>query len=77
MVSVGYMIDKPAPPSALKVFIDQKVIPQAIDAAGAVESAAYELGEQVKARPVASIAIAALVGVLVGKAIFRGLPTKE
>jgi hypothetical protein len=76
-VSVGTMIDQPAPPSAVKVFINQTVIPQAIDAAGAVESAAYALGEQVKQRPIASIAIAAFLGVVVGRAFFRSSLTPE
>jgi ribose/xylose/arabinose/galactoside ABC-type transport system permease subunit len=76
-VSVGAMIDQPAPPSPLKVFINQTVIPQAIDAAGAVESAAYTLGEQVKARPIAAIAIAGLLGLIVGRALFRPAITPE
>jgi hypothetical protein len=71
MVSVGYLIDKPAAPSALRRFVNQRVIPQAIDAAGVVESAAYELGEQVRRRPGASLAVAALLGFAVGGAVFR------
>jgi ElaB/YqjD/DUF883 family membrane-anchored ribosome-binding protein len=71
MVEVSYLIDRPGPPSGLKSFINQRMVPPAIDAAGAVESAVYELGEQVRAQPVASLAVAAALGFVAGTLIFR------
>jgi hypothetical protein len=70
MVSVGYMIDNPGPPSAFKRFVNQHVIPPAIDAAGAVETAAYELGEQVRAQPKTSLLAAGALGLVIGATVF-------
>ena len=50
MVSVGYMIDNPGPPGRLRTFVNQRVMPPAIDAAGTVESAVYALCDEVRAR---------------------------
>ncbi len=71
MVEVGYLIDDPGPPSSLRRFINQRLVPPAIDAAGAVESAIYELGEQVRARPAACLAAAAALGLVAGLLVFR------
>jgi hypothetical protein len=70
MVSVGYMIDNPGPPTGLKSFINQHVIPPAIDAAGAVECAAYELGERVRAQPAMALLTAGALGLVVGATVF-------
>jgi hypothetical protein len=66
MVAVGYMIDKPGPPSGLRRFIHQRVVPPAIDAAGSVESAIHELAEQTRARPGTSLLAAAALGLVAG-----------
>ncbi len=71
MVSVGYMIDNPGPPRGLNSFINRRVIPPAIDAAGAVESAIYELGEHVRAKPNTSMVAAAALGLAAGAFVFR------
>ena len=39
MITRDYLLEKPRGPSAAKVFLDQRVIPAAIDAAGACEVA--------------------------------------
>jgi ElaB/YqjD/DUF883 family membrane-anchored ribosome-binding protein len=70
MVAVGYMIDNPGPPSGLRSFINQRVVPPAIDAAGAVESAVYELSEQVRAQPATSLLAAAALGLITGVLVF-------
>jgi hypothetical protein len=70
MVSVGYLIDNPGPPSARKRFVNQHVIPPAIDAAGAVETAVYELGEQVRAQPKTCLLAAGALGLLCGATVF-------
>ena len=70
MVSIGYLIDNPGPPSALARFVNERVVPPAIDAAGAVESTVYEFGEQVRARPTSSLLAAGALGFLIGATIF-------
>ena len=71
MVDVSYLIDKPPPPSGLHSFFNQRVIPAAIDAAGTVESAVYELGEQARAQPVTSLLAAGALGLVAGAIVFR------
>jgi hypothetical protein len=64
------MIDNPGPPSDVKRFINHYVIPPAIDAAGAVETAVYELGEQVRAQPKTCLLAAGALGFLFGATVF-------
>jgi len=71
MVTVGYMIDNPGPPAGLKRLINRRVVPPAIDAAGAVESALYELAEQARARPGMSLGVAGALGLMAGALVFR------
>ena len=71
MVDVGYLINKPGPPAGLKSFVNQRLVPPAIDAAGAVECAVYELREQVRAQPTTSLLAAGALGLVSGALIFR------
>ena len=71
MVSVGYMIDNPGPPSPLRTFVNHRLMPPAIDAAGALESAVYELRERVRAQPIASLLAMGALGLLAGSLILR------
>lgn len=68
MVSIGYLIDKPAGPSPLMRFINTRLVPPAIDAAGAVESAVYEAGEAIRARPAPYLLAAGILGLVLGAA---------
>jgi len=70
MVAVRYLIDNPGPPSGFKRFLNRRLVPPAIDAAGAVESAVYELAQQTRARPKASLLAAGALGLLAGKMVF-------
>jgi len=70
MVTVGYLSDNRGAPSGVRRFTDQRVFPPAIDAAGAAESAVYELGEQVRAQPAMSLLAAGALGLLVGAVVF-------
>ena len=70
MVDVGYLIDRRSPPSGFMSFLNQRIVPAAIDAAGAVEAAVYELGEQVRARPATSLLAAGALGLLAGALLF-------
>ena len=71
MVSVGYMIDNAGPPSPFRSFVNRRVVPSAIDAAGAVESAVYELSEHVRSEPKTSLLAAGALGLLAGALMFR------
>jgi hypothetical protein len=70
MVAVSYMIDNPGLPSGVRRFINQHVVPPAIDAAGLVESAVYELAEQTRARPATCLLTAAALGLVAGTLVF-------
>jgi hypothetical protein len=70
MVEVGYMIDNPGPPSAIRAFLHRRLMPPAIDAAGAVESAVYELGERVREQPGKSLLAAGALGFVTGALVF-------
>ncbi len=60
MVTRDYQLAKPPPPPAWKRFFDQRIIPLAIDLAGAAESAALGGAGRVQRRP--WLAAALLVG---------------
>jgi len=68
MVSIGYLIDKPDGPSPLLHFINTRIVPSAIDAAGAVESAVYEAGEKIRAQPAPYLLAAGILGLVLGAA---------
>ncbi len=65
MVDRDYMLKKGAGPSAPKLFLDQTVIPVAIDAAGAVEGVLEQVAVRVRRTPVAALAAALGTGTLV------------
>jgi hypothetical protein len=62
MVSKAYLLEKPAAPSAGKLFLDQHLIPLMIDAAGAVEQELERVAGIARAAPLASLAAALGVG---------------
>lgn len=64
MVSQAYMTEKPAGPSPVKVFFDQKVMPVAINAAGDFEGVLERVAIGARRAPVASLAAALGVGTL-------------
>ncbi len=65
MVSRDYLLKKGAGPSAPKLFLDQTIIPAAIDAAGAVEGVLERVAVRVRRMPVAALAAALGTGTLV------------
>ena len=65
MIDRDYLLKKGAGPSAPKLFLDQKVIPMAIDAAGAVEGVLERVAVRVRRRPVSALAAALGTGTLV------------
>lgn len=65
MVGRDYLLKKGAGPSAPKVFLDQKVIPAMIDAAGTVEGVLELVAMRVRRMPVSALAAALGTGTLV------------
>lgn len=60
MIDKSYMLEKPAGPSAAKRYLDQVVVPFAMDVAGAGEVAVQNLSQRTGVRP------AVLVGGMAG-----------
>ena len=58
MIDRSYMLDQPPPPSALKQFLDLKLIPIAIDATGALEILVERIAVQGRQRPIAAVGMA-------------------
>lgn len=59
MVTQRYMLERRPPPSRGKLFLDQRVIPLAIDAAGSCEVALQRLSRRSGLNPVVLIGIGA------------------
>ena len=65
MVGRDYLLKKGEGPSAPKLFLDQRVIPLAIDAAGAVEGVLERVAVRVRRMPVSALVAALGSGTLV------------
>ncbi len=65
-VGPGYMLDKPRPPAAWKVFLDLRVLPVLIDMAGGVEGAVELVSAQGRTRPARAIGVALGIGYALG-----------
>lgn len=74
LIDRDYLLEKPSGPSAPKLFFDQKVVPLAVNMAGAVEVALVRAAERSGVRPsvIVSVSVAALT--LSALAIFRRKP---
>ena len=64
MVGSSYLRRKPAPPSALKLFFDQRIMPMAIDGAASVEMGAASAGRHLRRNPAMSLGLALGTGIL-------------
>jgi hypothetical protein len=64
MVSSSYLNRKPAPPSELKRFFDQKIMPMAIDGAASLEVGVASAGRHLRRNPAMSLALALGMGIL-------------
>ncbi len=71
MVDKSYMEAKPAPPSALKQYFDQVVMPVAIDMAGSVEAGLERVAVSVKQRPATTLGAALVLGAAVSGMTLR------
>ena len=62
MVGPTYLLDKPAPPSALKRYVDQTLFPIAIDAAAGVERVIDRTAIAARATPRTAFGLALIAG---------------
>jgi hypothetical protein len=66
MVGSIYRRRKPGPPSALKLFFDQRIMPMAIDGAASLEMGAASAGRYLRRNPAMSLGLALGMGILLG-----------
>ncbi len=76
MVSKAYLLERPPPPFKAKRFMDQRVVPLLIDAAGAVEGRLEELAVAARRAPLCSFGLAVAVGFVL-KRLFEGAGAKR
>ena len=62
MVDSSYLAGRAPPPSPLMTFIDQTVVPNAIDAAGSIEVALNQVVMAARRRPLTALTVAIGVG---------------
>jgi hypothetical protein len=70
MVSRGYLLKKPAPPSPVQAFVNQSVVPTLIDAAAAIEQRLERIACGVRCAPMFGLGMAVAMGWLTAQ-IFR------
>lgn len=66
MIDGSYMVGGRSRPGAARRYLDQVVVPAAIDVAGGAEAGLERVAEAVRLRPGVAMGMAMLVGVLVG-----------
>jgi hypothetical protein len=64
MINSSYLHRKPAPPSDLKRFFDQRIMPAAIDGAACLDMGLVKTGEQMRRNPAMALGLSAGMGVL-------------
>jgi hypothetical protein len=65
MVSSAYLVRKPASPSELKRFFDQRIIPAAIDGAGCLDMGIAKVASEFRRRPKIGLGLSLALGALV------------
>jgi hypothetical protein len=65
MVSSAYLVRKPASPSELKRFFDQRIIPAAIDGAGCVDMGIGRVVREFRRNPKIGLGLSLALGALV------------
>jgi hypothetical protein len=69
MVAPAYMIERRPPPGEAKRIFDQKVVPAAINAAGAMEAVVELAACSIRRNPITGCCAAFLVGVVAARII--------
>jgi hypothetical protein len=71
LISRNYLLKRPSPPSAVKVMVDQSVIPAMIDAAAAVEMQFERIAVVARRAPLIGVAVAFGAGLLASRIVRR------
>lgn len=71
MVSRRYILHQRQAPGAMGLYVDQTVLPAAIDAAATAEAWLEETASTIRRRPRAAVAVAALAGLLLAALLPR------
>jgi len=66
MVQPGYLLKKPPPPSAMRIFLDQRITPSLINAAGGVEMLVQRIARTTRESPAQALTLSLVVGFLLG-----------
>jgi hypothetical protein len=69
MVGKSYLRRKPDPPSALKLFLDQRIMPMAIDGAASLETGLARASRHLQRNSAMSLGLALGMGVLLALAV--------
>ncbi len=64
MVSSSYLLAQPARPWPLKRFLDQRILPAAIDGAAQVDKGLVCAGRQIRAHPALFVGLLVAVGLV-------------
>ena len=64
MVSPSYMTERRAPPGAAQLFLNQRLVPAAIDGLAGLEVVAERLAQRVRGSPAAAVVAAIGLGFL-------------
>ena len=77
-VSSSYMLEKPPPPAAWKVFFDLEVLPVMIDTVAGMEGAIEVISGRARATPARSVGVALGIGYALGwlTTVWRSRPTR-
>jgi hypothetical protein len=71
MVSPNYALARPAPPSALRRYFDQQILPVAIDAAGELEALLEQASLRARHYPLTTLGVAACIGLALSRLVRR------
>jgi hypothetical protein len=72
MVGRHYLLETRSRPGGLKIYVDQRLIPAAIDIAGGVESAAERVAVRVRRLPLLMVGAAFGFGLIAAQVRLRG-----
>jgi hypothetical protein len=66
MIGQAYLRDQPPPPARWQRYLDQCVLPVAIDAAGSAEAVLEHVAQAARRQPVMALGLAGVVAFLAG-----------
>jgi hypothetical protein len=77
MVSSAYLVRKPAPPSALKQFFDQRMMPAAIDGAACLDMGITKVTREFRRDPKIALGLALALALALGAVVAISLRSRR